>query len=101
MKKYISNGKNHGEFIVPVFDETGCKWRGIKTRNEYTEALVVYVGVEISKEDVFAKIVDAGFNILSVGSQLNVIEKTINTLSGLKIGSKVTLINEDLINNAS
>jgi hypothetical protein len=62
---------------------------------------VVYVGREISDQEVFAKIVDAGFKIESVENQRKKIVELLNLLQSVKVGHNVEMENESFRQIAS
>lgn len=91
MKKFIATDQPHGEFIVPYLIDNEIKLTGLKTKKYYDAALVVYVGKEITENDVFAKLVDAGFIFSSVDRQLEVLRESLDVIKTTKIGSMLEI----------
>jgi hypothetical protein len=58
----------------------------IKTEKEWRVGMVVYIGMEISENDVFAEIVDSGKKIESVEHLLHNIEEYLRQVNKFKIG---------------
>jgi len=79
-------------FVVPIYDDGRMAFVSLSTLKPIEFAAVVYVGRNVSAEDVFAKIVETGARILpSVDEQLSVIRDYLNCLPNLKIGDVVKL----------
>lgn len=58
----------------------------IKTGKEWAAGMVVLVGREISKEDIFAKIVDSGKEVFSVRGLLSSLDDYLHQVATFKIG---------------
>ncbi len=77
-------------FLCPNIDEEGVNsFLEIDTNKEWNIGRVAFIGMEISKNDVFARIVDSGKKIKSVDGLLNTIEDYIEQISNFKIGDVV------------
>ena len=63
----------------------------INKGKEWEAGMVVYTGKEVTKNDIFAKIVDSGKKIESVNYLLNSLEEYLNQVSLFKIGDIVIL----------
>ena len=61
----------------------------VEKNKEWKVGRVVYVGKTITKNDVFAKIVDSGNRIESVNSLLQLLDEYLNQISLFKIGDIV------------
>jgi hypothetical protein len=80
-----------GDFLVVVCADEKYLFWGVKSRQFYDAGLMVFVGIEISESEVFAKLVDSGWKIASVDDTLKTIEAYIDQLSELKIGNVVRI----------
>ena len=79
-------------FLYPSIDKTEVNsFLEIDTNKEWNVGRVVFTGIEISKNDVFARIVDSGKKIKSVDDLLSTIEDYIKQISNLKIGDIVEI----------
>lgn len=77
-------------FLYPNIDAKNVNsFLEINTDKEWEVGMVVFVGREISKNDVFAKIVDSGKKIKSVNGLLNSIEDYLGQVSTYKIGDVI------------
>lgn len=63
----------------------------IKTGKEWFYGYVVYVGIELSKNEVYAKIVDSGKKIASVEFLLDSLDDYLKQLNECKIGEIVRI----------
>lgn len=77
-------------FLCPNFDKEEINsFLEIDTNKEWNVGRIAFIGMEISKNDVFARIVDSGKKIKSVDGLLNTIEDYIEQISNFKIGDVV------------
>ncbi len=84
--------KRFNGFLCPNIDkEEMDSFLEIDTNKEWRLGRVAFVGIEISKSDVFARIVDSGKKIKSVDGLLSVIEDYLGQMSNLKIGDVVEI----------
>lgn len=65
---------------------------GLKSKDEVQYGLIVYTGREVTPEDIFSKMVDAGVAIKSVDGVLADLSHYVDELRELKIGHIVELI---------
>mgnify|MGYP001124978412 CR=1 FL=1 len=97
MKKFLAAEEQEGEFVAPVNIDRNFVLVGLETKNTYESAMVVYVGVDMRAEDVFKKIVDAGFPIVDVDAQIAVLEKTLEQITIHRVGEKVRYAEGELL----
>lgn len=77
-------------FAVPVMCEDTWQLVRLDTKRPVEFAAVVYTGKEITAEDLFSAIVDAGFVIPSVEGLLTMLRSYLDQVSGFKIGDVVS-----------
>jgi hypothetical protein len=83
------------DFLVPVIDEGGIfTLFGTRSRRSVPLGMVVLVGKEVTANDVFARLVDAGRKILSVAEALNSIGDYLAQINNFKIGQVVEIVND-------
>ena len=74
-------------FLCPNFDNIQLNsFIQLDKSKEWQAGRVVFVGQDITKEDLFAKIVDSGRKIRSVNSLLQNLEEYLTQIKSLKIG---------------
>jgi len=79
------------DFLVPVWDGEVPKFFGIDSGKLWPLGRVVFVGQEITVNDIFAKLVDSGRRIESVDRVLKEIEAYISMVEDQRIGSVLEL----------
>jgi hypothetical protein len=80
-------GKKINDFIYPHVDKSETTFVGIKKTKHWTKGMVVYTGVDITANDIFAKIVDAGKKIDSIDNLMDNLQTYVTQLSAFKIGN--------------
>jgi PDZ domain-containing secreted protein len=87
----MAKGKPTGKsFIVPINDGKQNQFVTLNNGVKVDFATVVYIGRTVSVEDVFKKIVDAGFVVLpSTDEMVDLLSSYIDLVSKLKIGDVV------------
>lgn len=89
MEKASPIGKS---FVAPIHDDGRMVFVSLSTLKPVEFGAVVYVGRDVSVEDVFAKIVESGAKVLpSVDQQISVLQDYLDCLPKLKIGDVVRL----------
>ncbi|EEE35174.1 hypothetical protein RKLH11_3981 [Rhodobacteraceae bacterium KLH11] len=89
MEKASPVGKS---FVAPIHDDGKMVFVSLSTLKPIEFGAVVYVGRDVSVEDVFAKIVESGTKVLpSVDEQISVLQDYLDCLPKLKIGDVVRL----------
>lgn len=78
---------NPNEFLVPWTHEGKLCFRGLKNGRYYELGRIVYIGEEITENDLFAKLVDSGSVIANVDETLAMLRSYIICLQSLKIGN--------------
>lgn len=73
--------------LVVVLDGVEAILVGVKSKKPVTSGLLVYVGKDIKVNDLFAKLVDAGWKIDGVNQTLRVLERYIAELQEYRIGN--------------
>ncbi len=89
--------KASSDFLVPVIEEDRFVLFGTKSKRISSLGRVVFVGREITVNDVFARLVDSGRKVPVVADTLSSIGNYIDQLNGLKIGQVVEIV-EDVEN---
>ena len=83
-----------GDFLAVIFDGTNPIFFGLKSRCAYKSGCVVFLGKEITEQDVFAKLVDTGRKIESVDKTLKTIAAYIQQIEGFKIGNVIGIMSK-------
>jgi hypothetical protein len=86
--------KASSDFLVPVAEEGKVVLFGTKSRRVISHGMVVFVGREITVNDVFARLVDSGRKIPAVAEALDMISIYLGYVSVHKIG-QIVQISED------
>lgn len=79
--------RRSSDFLVVMLEGTQAKLLGVKSKKHAASGLVVYLGREIKANDLFAKLVDTGQKIESVGQMLRTLENYIEKLQEFRIGN--------------
>lgn len=82
-----NQGKNKGDFLAVVFENSKPCFLGLKSRKLWEVGLMVFIGKEISEKEVFKKLVDTGRSIENVDQSLKDIEIYLTSLQDFKIGN--------------
>jgi len=87
--------KMTGEFISP-FQLSNSSWGfiGLKSSKVHEFGFAVYVGKEISENDLFAKIVDNKQKVLNVESLLSGLKKYLEQVAKCRLGDVYKLSTE-------
>ena len=83
--------KASSDFLVPVLDNGEFVLFGTKSKRHVSLGMVVFVGREVSVNDVFARLVDSGRKVPVVAETLDVLSSYLKQVSGLKIGQVVQI----------
>jgi hypothetical protein len=94
VKKYVASPEGGGEFLMPMRVDGLWTLVGVSSGRVYSHGMVVYVGRELKASDVFAKAVEAGHRIDSVGELMAAIRGLLRVAEATKIGGKVELTGE-------
>lgn len=78
-----------GILYPSVNSETITKFQHANTGKEWDVGMVVFLGREIMKEDIFAKIIDSGQKVSSVNLLLTCLDTYIKQLQVFRIGDIV------------
>jgi hypothetical protein len=62
-----------GDFIVPVFDADAALLFGLRSKKSSQLGVMVYLGKEVTVNDLFAKLVDTGRKIPAVDQAVNML----------------------------
>ena len=77
-----------GDFLVPFDDGTGLSLLGLRSRKRSLQGRMVYIGREITANDVFAKLIDGGSEkIGNVAKAIKAIEAYLEMLQEFRIGN--------------
>jgi hypothetical protein len=80
-------GKNIRDFIHPFISESEACFIGIKKPKKWKLGRVVYTGVDVTANDIFAEIVDEGTKIDDVDSCFIALQEYVSQLSEFSIGN--------------
>jgi len=75
------------DFLVVVLEDAQPKLLGVRSKKPAVSGLMVYLGKEITANDLFAKLVDTGRKIESVEQTLRILENYIQKLQDFRIGN--------------
>jgi hypothetical protein len=82
-----NSNKKHRGFVYPNFDSGEINsFLVIGSDKVWEHAMVVYTGKSITKNDIFAKIVDSGKQIKSVKMVLEQLDNYLGQIKGFRIG---------------
>jgi hypothetical protein len=76
-----------GDFVVPVSEEGQISFVGLRSKKPSALGRMVYVGKDITVNDLFAKLVDSGRKIPSVNQTIKMLTDYVITLQEHKIGN--------------
>jgi len=76
-----------GDFLVPINDSAGVFFFGLRSKKPVRSGAMVYIGRELTMNDVFAKLVDTGRKIENVDATVKSIEAYLRMLQDYKIGN--------------
>ena len=79
--------KRSSDFLAVVLEGQEPKLLGLKSRKMFVSGMMVYLGKEITANDLFAKLVDSGRKVENVQQTLNVLQAYIQMLQDFRIGN--------------
>jgi hypothetical protein len=80
---------NPNDFLIPWTDAGKVGFRGLKNGRIFGFGRIVYIGVPVTENDLFAKLVDSGTSIASVDGILAMLRSYLDGLQSLKVGNVV------------
>ena len=80
-----------GDFLIPRLEDDRVTFRGIKSGEIGKYGMVVYIGLEVKENDLFAKLVDSGAYIPNVDKTLALIASFLEAMKTVKIGNIVEI----------
>ncbi len=80
-----------GDFVVPVCEAGTATFFGLRSREIAALGLMVYVGKEVTVNDLFAKLVDTGHTIPNVDQAVGILTDYVARLSEHKIGNVLAI----------
>lgn len=80
-----------GDFLAPVSDDQRIRLYGLRSKASSELGLMVYVGKEITVNDLFAKLVDSGRKIPNVDQTVKMLSDYLTMLQEHKIGNVVSI----------
>ncbi|MEK6154536.1 hypothetical protein WIW50_14800 [Flavobacteriaceae bacterium 3-367] len=83
--------KDVNDFLYPVFIENEFVFKGVKYGKIWKHGIISFIGKEISKNDVFARIVDSGNKIDNVKELVSYLDAYIEQVKILPLGSIVSI----------
>ncbi|MBS0262398.1 MAG: hypothetical protein JSS02_10650 [Planctomycetes bacterium] len=89
------------DFLIPWHRDGKPLLIGLKSGKESALGTVVFVGREITRNDLFAKLVDSGMIIANVEDSLAMIDSFLKCVQLLKIGNVARICSSSQLTNAS
>lgn len=83
-----------GELLVPWDDNGQLAFIGMRSGKPYSHGVVVYVGREVSEQDVFARLVDAGRTFPDLDQAMAGIARYVSLVREEKIGTVLMLVDD-------
>jgi hypothetical protein len=80
-----------GGFVVPTIDGERFFFLDLQCRRQSEFALMVFVGREISANDLFARLVETGLQIESVHETFGILSQFVDSLRSFRIGNVVSI----------
>ena len=78
-----------GDFLIPRVENGQVTFRGIRSGERGQYGMVVYVGKDVSENDLFARLVDTGTLIPDVDETLALLASFVEAMKTVKIGNVV------------
>lgn len=85
------SGGGAGDFVVPVPETGRVSFVGLRSRRLSVYGRMVYVGKDITVNDLFARLVDSGRKIPSVEQTVRMLQDYVVSLQQHKIGNIVSV----------
>jgi hypothetical protein len=79
--------KRSSDFLTVVLEQQEPKLMGLKSKKMSACGMMVYLGKEITANDLFAKLVDSGRKVENIQKTLNVLQAYIQMLQDFRIGN--------------
>ena len=79
------------DFVVPILGPEGVEFFGLRSRKAAKLGRMVYVGREVTVNDLFAKLVDTGRKIPDVEQTLDMLTALVSRLAEYKIGNVLSI----------
>lgn len=76
-----------GDFLAVVYEQGTPHLLGLRTNRFWRSGRMVYIGKEITANDLLAKLINTGRNIESVERALSVLEDYVQQLQDFRIGN--------------
>ncbi len=80
-----------GDFLAAINDSTGLFPFGLRSRKKADQGVMVYLGKDITVNDVFARLVHTDHTFENVGRTLKTLEAYLHMLQEYKIGNILTI----------
>lgn len=80
-----------GDFVVPFLEVDAASFFGLRSKKSSTLGVMVYVGKEVTVNDLFAKLVDTGRKIPNVEQTVSMLADYMSRLEEHKIGNVVAI----------
>lgn len=79
------------DHIVVTVNNTIPVFTGLRTGKTHELGMVIFIGKEITRHDIFAKMVDQKFKILNIDFAMKAIDSYLDQLCEFKIGNIIKL----------
>lgn len=80
-----------GDFVVPVLEADAASFFGLRSKKSSALGVMVYVGREVTVNDLFAKLVDTGRTVPNVDQTVTMLADYVSQLEEHKIGNVVAI----------
>ncbi len=80
-----------GDFVVPILEADAVAFFGLRSKKASALGVMVYVGKEVTVNDLFAKLVDTGRKIPDVDRTVGMLSDYVSRLDEHKIGNVVAI----------
>lgn len=89
-----------GGFVVPIVENERVRFFDLQSKRFSEFAMMVFVGRQITANDLFAKLVDTGRHIPNVEEAMRMLSRYVLCLSNYKVGNVVSIEPSDNDNDA-
>ena len=83
--------KQSSDFLIVFSEAQEPKLFGLKSKKTFASGMMVYLGKEITANDLFAKLVESGRKIENVKKTVDVLQTYIQMLQDFRIGNILTV----------
>jgi len=85
---------NPNDWLLPVNENAVTALQSLNTGTIYQYGRVVYIGQNVSENDLFANLVDTGREVPNVANTLEVLAKFLEAMKSVRIGNVVEVVGD-------